>query len=239
MPILPPTSALFRTVLALAAAATLSACASTHREDPTTGALTPTEQWANKVSIDAHPEELLLAVHADGLSLNQAQALQSFVQNWASDEAGTIRVRTPLARGLPPQAAAEADRMALSARDFLVAQGAPAHRVEIAAYDSTGAASAPVVVAYDRYQATTPVCGENIENLTRTMMNRPMTNFGCAVNSNIAAQLANPEDLLRARGSEPVDAARRGVVLGKYRRGELTASPREEQAVGTVSKAVN
>jgi len=239
MRILSPTSALFRTVMALAATAALGACASTHREDPKTGALTPTEQWANKVSIDAHPEELLLAVHPDGLSLNQADALQTFVQHWASDEAGTIRVRTPQARGLPPQAGADADRMALATRDFLVAQGAPAHRIEIAAYDSTGAASAPVVVAYDRYQATTPVCGENIENLTRTMMNRPMTNFGCAVNSNLAAQVANPEDLLRARGVEPVDAGRRGVVLGKYRNGELTASPREEQAVGTVSKAVN
>ena len=51
--------------------------------------------------------------------------------------------------------------------------------------------------------------------------------------------MANPEDLIQPRNSTPVDAQRRTTVLGKYRAGELTASAREEQATGIVSKAVN
>ncbi|MBN9320266.1 MAG: hypothetical protein BGN86_02310 [Caulobacterales bacterium 68-7] len=225
------------TLLTIAATATmLAGCASSSREDPKTGALSDTEQWANKVTVDAHPEELLLAVHAEGLSTNQAAALQGFIEQWAFAEGGLITVRAPQPRAAAPGGVV---RMAEQTRDFLVSQGAPAHRVEVVAYDSTGAAQAPLVVSYDRYKANTPTCGLEMENYTRTMMNRPTANFGCAVTANMAAQVANPEDLLRPRGSTPSDAGRRQTVLDKYRRGEKTASEREEQATGAISRAVN
>jgi len=41
-----------------------------------------------------------------------------------------------------------------------------------------------------------------------------MSNFGCAVNSNLAAMVANPEDLIHGREGNPyvdADAATRGV----------------------------
>ena len=55
----------------------------------------------------------------------------------------------------------------------------------------------------------------------------------------MAAQIANPEDLIRPRDSTPADAGRRDTVLGKYRKGDVTASAKDEQATGVVSKAVN
>ena len=224
--------------LLVSAAAILAGCASPSREDPNTGALTATEQWTNKVTVDAHPEELLLAVHAEGLSANQAAALQGFIEQWAFSEGGPITVRAPQPRAVASGGPGVA-RMAEQARDFLVSQGAPAHRVEIVAYDSTGAAQAPLVVSYDRYTATTPTCGEEMENLSRTMMNRPSANFGCAITANMAAQVANPADLLQPRDRTPSDAGRRQTVLDRYRRGEATASVREEQATGAISRAVN
>ena len=42
-----------------------------------------------------------------------------------------------------------------------------------------------------------------------------------------------------ARAETPADAQRRGTVLDKYRQGQLTSSARDDQATGTVSKAVN
>jgi pilus assembly protein CpaD len=230
-----PAPKIIRAFLLLAALATLTACASHHREDTKTGALTPTEQWNDRINVTAYPDEVLLAVHADGLSAAQADALDGFLARWAQAEGGVITLRSPRR----PDRPGEADAIARAARDFLVAEGAPAWRIEMDAYDATGAAQAPLVVSFDRHQVETPICGANIENLTRTTMNKPSENFGCAVTSNLAAQVANPADLLGPRDMDPADAQRRSTVLGKYRAGQLTASPREEQASGTVSKAVN
>jgi pilus assembly protein CpaD len=44
--------------------------------------------------------------------------------------------------------------------------------------------------------------------------NRTMSNYGCAVNSNLAAMVANPEDLIHGREGSPyvdADAASRGI----------------------------
>ena len=55
---------------------------------------------------------------------------------------------------------------------------------------------------------------------------------------NVAVQVANPGDLRGPSATTPADAQRRGVVLDKYRKGETTASARDEQAAGDVSKVV-
>ena len=39
--------------------------------------------------------------------------------------------------------------------------------------------------------------------------NRTMSNFGCAVNSNLAAMVANPEDLIHGREGDPRRSMRR------------------------------
>jgi pilus assembly protein CpaD len=59
------------------------------------------------------------------------------------------------------------------------------------------------------------------------------------VTANIAAQVANPEDLLGPRPETPIDSGRRATVLDKYRKGEVTASAKDEQSNGIISKAVN
>ena len=47
---------------------------------------------------------------------------------------------------------------------------------------------------------------------------------GCSHVNNLHAMVLDPEDLKRAKPSSPIDLARRGVILGKYRAGEDTAS---------------
>jgi pilus assembly protein CpaD len=59
------------------------------------------------------------------------------------------------------------------------------------------------------------------------------------VTANLAAQVANPEDLLGPRDETPIDSGRRATVLDKYRKGEVTSSAKDEQSNGVVSKAVN
>ena len=55
--------------------------------------------------------------------------------------------------------------------------------------------------------------------------NRTMPNFGCAVNSNLAAMVANPEDLFHGReGSGLGDAETSTRAIGAYRKAAPTGS---------------
>ncbi|MEI9929673.1 MAG: CpaD family pilus assembly lipoprotein [Rhizomicrobium sp.] len=57
-----------------------------------------------------------------------------------------------------------------------------------------------------------------------TADNQPPPTFGCAVQKNIAAMVADPRDLVQQRAMGPSDAARRTTVMGHYEKGEITQS---------------
>lgn len=214
-------------LIAACAALAVSGCGANHAVRTAT---TPTEAWTDKVTVETQPEIIRLGVHADGVSANQASAVAAFVSQWMQVDGGLITVQAPV--GASP-------RMVASVQAHLAAQGAPLSMIDLASYDAAGDRAAPIVIAFDRFTVETPRCGQNWENLTRTRNNEAFGNFGCAVTANIAAQIANPQDLLRPRTMTPADAQRRATVLDRYRRGEVTSSARDTQAIGTVSTAIN
>lgn len=218
--------------LLLAAGVTACASAPPPREGAVIDPRTPLDQYRAQVVPQA--DEVRLAIHAQGVSGPQADALAGLVHAWRSHDGGPIRLQSPVGA----TDAAAAYRMGESVRAFLVSQGVPHSDIQVAGYDAGGQAGAPMVVGYERYVAQIPRCGQDWENLTSTAQNRPRANFGCAVTANFAAQLANPADLVRPRDMEPADAARRAEVLDKYRRGEPTSTQADEQAKGALSQAV-
>ncbi len=217
------------------ALALLSACAGSSAGPETAAApRTDSEQWEDRVHVVSHPDEVLLALHAEGLSAAQNQALDGLLGRWLAAEAREILISAPT--GGPNGEIA--GRMAVAARQRLVAMGAPSASVRVMGYNAAGAPNAPLKVGFLRYTAEVPQCG-GWENVTATRNNTAYDNFGCAVTANIAAQVANPEDLLGPRPEGPIDSGRRATVLDKYRKGEVTASAKDEQSNGVVSKAVN
>lgn len=73
-----------------------------------------------------------------------------------------------------------------------------------------------VVVA--RTGASVPGCPDWSRPSQPNYNNRTMPNFGCGVNSNLAAMIANPEDLVRGRDSSGVgDAATATKAINVYR----------------------
>lgn len=76
-----------------------------------------------------------------------------------------------------------------------------------------------VDVSYIAYKASANSCGDWSEDLAFTMENQTSKNFGCAVQHNIAAQVADPRDLLGPREAGPVDTARRAVTIDLYEKG--------------------
>ncbi|HYE45687.1 MAG TPA: CpaD family pilus assembly protein [Caulobacter sp.] len=220
---------------ALSAAALLAGCATASgpQADPMTA--TPLDAWNREIKVVPQPLDIRLAPHETGLSTNQAGALEGFVGAWTQAEAREIVVRAPdtgpSARG--------ANRVAWDARDRLLSLGVPAGRIRMMAYDGDGDPRAPVVISFNRYTVDTPKCGSSWRNLSHSNDNRVHDNFGCAVSSNLAAQVANPEDLIEPRDMPLGDAQNRTVMFDKFRKGEATGSARDEVAKAAVSQVVN
>jgi pilus assembly protein CpaD len=215
--------------------AALAGCASSGGgPDSVADARTETAQWNSRVHVESHPDEVLLALHAEGLSVAQNQALDGLLGRWLAAEAREIVVSAPIGGANGDVAG----RMAVAARQRLVAMGAPAASVRVMGYDAAGAPGAPLKVGFLRYTAEVPKCG-GWENVSGTRNNTVYENFGCAVTANMAAQVANPEDLLSPRPEGPIDSGRRATVLDKYRKGEVTSSAKDDQSNGVISKAVN
>jgi pilus assembly protein CpaD len=81
--------------------------------------------------------------------------------------------------------------------------------------------SVRVVVA--RRRAEVPGCPNWSRPSQPNFENRSMSNLGCSVNSNLAMQVANPEDLLHGReGPAAVDAATGAKAILMYRNWPLT-----------------
>jgi pilus assembly protein CpaD len=101
---------------------------------------------------------------------------------------------------------------------MLVSAGAPV----------TAGAVAPdsVRVVVTRAVASVPNCPDWSSRPSQpNYNNRTVPNFGCSVNSNLAAMVANPEDLIHGReGSGVGDAITASKAVGAYRSAPTTGS---------------
>jgi pilus assembly protein CpaD len=86
-----------------------------------------------------------------------------------------------------------------------------------------GPGNARVIVS--RMRATVPNCPNWSVPAQPSADNRAMSNFGCAVNSNLAAMVANPQDLVYGReGSGVGDSLTASKAIGSYRKAEPTGT---------------
>lgn len=93
---------------------------------------------------------------------------------------------------------------------LMVANGAP---VTVGAIPDSA-----VRVVVSRTRASVPGCPNWSEPSQPNYNNRMMSNFGCAVNSNMAAMIANPQDLVIGReGSGVVDPSTATRAIDLYR----------------------
>jgi pilus assembly protein CpaD len=97
-----------------------------------------------------------------------------------------------------------------------------------------------VEIGFVAYVAHTEPCGDWSEDAAEdTSANLPMPNFGCAVQHNIAAMVANPRDLEESRRLDTPDAARRATVLGHYEKGEVTQADKHTADKATEQSGIS
>lgn len=190
---------------------------------------TPTEQYP--LQAQTLSKTVNLRVNPNGLSVNQRTALDQMARkaSWQGDEPVDIEIITS-----PDPAAIAAGH---GVGDYLVA-----HDVSATSLSQTSRPDQPtdiVTLNIVSYRARTYACGQTWENLAATRNNGTYTNFGCAVTSNLAAQIADPRDLQTPRTATSIDMTRRSTMLQKYRAGDATASAKDGSADGKVSNAIN
>ena len=213
---------------ALLAALALAGCATGPATTAYAPAPTALDTWNGRVQVTPVPDEIRLAAHPTGLSGNQARALSDFQARWMQAEGGVIVISAPNDGGY---------KVGNDARGFLLDLGVRPDLVRLVGYDGASKAGAPVIVGFQRYTLATPNCA-TWDAQTKTFDNEPPDNLGCAVTSNMAAQLANPRDWTGQRPMDPADPNRRATVFDKYRKGEVTSSAKDAQAAGAVSQAI-
>ena len=216
---------------ALLAMASLSACATTGDSAANTKApdpITPSEQYA--LTAQSQVDSINLRINATGLSANQARALDQVASRaaWTSDSHADIQIVTS---GDPRAMAA-----GRSVAGYLTGRDVPGDAVS--QFSQADQPADIITVNIVDYQARTYACNQSWENLAATRNNKTYANFGCAVTSNLAAQVADPRDLIDPAAATSTDAGRKSVVLDKYRKGEVTSAAKDDQSTGTISQAI-
>ena len=156
----------------------------------------------------------------------QRAEIGTLAASWRQEATGGIVIELPV--GSPNERAAAS--AAREIRSILAGSGVPGRAIEIRPYPAQDPVRLGTIrVNYPRMAAETGPCGLWPHDLGPTYdpiywANKPAWNHGCANQRNLAAQVADPADLVQPRSETPVLASRRGWVTDKYRRGESTAT---------------
>lgn len=191
--------------------------------------LTPLSRYA--LQVEPGLDRIALAVHDQGLSSNQHAALRDLAARYGASGSGAIRIESPA--GDDPVAVEQAWAM----RAALQSAGVPGERIQMAAYVAPDP-RAPVLAGFETFRARVPDCSAEIRNLGGRSSNQSSSGFGCAITANMAAQIADPRDILGARAMTPADSGRAAVVLDNYRRGQISSTAQEPLVDGQISRAV-
>ncbi|MBU1541152.1 MAG: CpaD family pilus assembly protein [Alphaproteobacteria bacterium] len=225
---IPVKRALVSAILVLSAGLAASGCASVSGGDAH-APMTPLSRYV--LQVEPGLDRIALAVHEQGLSSNQHAALRDLAARYGVSGADHVRIESPA--GDDPAAVEQAYAM----RNALQAAGVPGDRIQMAAYAAPDP-RAPVLAGFETIRASIPDCAAEARNMGIRLSNQSSGGFGCAITANMAAQIADPRDILRPRAMTPADSGRAAVVFDTYRRGQPTATPQETLVEGRISGAV-
>lgn len=215
-----------RRFLPLVALSLLAGCANQHVE---VGAVPDDYRTRHPITVREATEDLELFVASSDTRLTHPDLtrVESFGTRFRRARASVLRVGVP--SGARNEAAARlvADDVTRVLRQI----GVPRQRILVTSYPAHGVADVPpLLLSFNGMVAEVAPCGRWPDDLADTSENHNYQNFGCATQSNLAAQIADPRDLLGPRGESEIDAERRSVVIEKYRQGQRTASEPPRQS---------
>ncbi|HEY7385647.1 MAG TPA: CpaD family pilus assembly protein [Beijerinckiaceae bacterium] len=215
-----PTAARLATIAALAT--TLAACAA---DRVATGSTRPSDYRERHPIVLAEGARTLdVFVHnPGGLDSRQQDDVRTFVAEYRRYGHAAIMAQVPA--GTRNAAAARATMSHIV--DLVRAAGVPAGYLAIASYPvADPVIAAPIRLTFTRLTAKVESqCGTwpedlGVSDFRHHTSNQSYWNLGCAMQSNVAAQVADPIDLVRGRAEGRPDSIRRGKVIDAIREGK-------------------
>ena len=175
-------------------------------------------QTRHAIALATAPSRLDVYPIGGALDARTVANLRSFAEQYRNFGSGEVVIFVPGHAGSDWRAVSEI-------RQVLRRSGLRA-RVGSGAYFPYGSGAAPIQVAFMSLKAEvrTP-CGLWPEDLAsgsslEGWKNEPYENFGCATQSVVAAQVADPRDFVQARALGPSDVAMRTRAIEAVRKGQ-------------------
>lgn len=230
---------LARALAFVSVAALLAGCKTTSSQEDLTASIPNDYRQRHPIAVREKVQSLTVFI-GDGrgtLTPTQRGEVGAIAARWRQEATGGIVIEMPVGAA-NERAATSASR---EIRSVLAAAGVPGHAIEIRPYRTQDPVRLGTIrVNYPRMAAETGPCGLWPNDIGPTTdpiywSNKPHWNHGCASQRNLAAQVADPADLVQPRAETPVLASRRNVVIDKYRKGEPTATQSPDANKGKIS----
>lgn len=212
-----PVSKRLFAALVLGTAMLASGCSSMKRDHVTVGSVPEDYRTNHPITLAEREFTLDLPADSGDLAKGEIATIDGFLAGYDAGSGNVVRIMTPSGSANEAAAQRKAGAIAAALNRLGVSPGAVV-TTPYGVADAT--AKAPVRIAYVRLSAGTENCGRWPADLAETTENKNYANFGCSYQKNLAAQIANPTDLLGRRRVAPIDAGRRGNVLDDWQAGE-------------------
>ncbi|WP_092036698.1 CpaD family pilus assembly protein [Methylobacterium pseudosasicola] len=231
----------------LAAACALGLLAAGCKSEPaTTGGIDLSDYRARHPIVLADRTRSLdvFATGPGHLDPRQAADIDAFMLEYRRYGRGGILMEVP--QGLPP---AQADAVARTASALLrrgTEDGVGAREIAQSPYPvAAPGLAAPIRLSFQRMQAkVADQCGLwpqdlGTSNFASDYSNRPGWNLGCATQATVAAQVADPIDLVRGRPEGRIDTVKRVRDIGQLRDGKDPSTTWRQDGTNAVKSQVS
>ena len=166
------------------------------------------------IAVVEKPRKMSVSASGGQLHTDDVNRLVRFAREVGTTGASTVHVTYP-------KGSTKARKVAGQAVQILTAQGVSRGMIHTGQYSGK---SDVVSLSFSRKIAVTKECGDWSRDVANDPDNRPHPDFGCSMQNNVAAMVANPEDLERPRTMDPAHAASRMPTLDGYNSGESVQS---------------
>ena len=230
---------LARLLAAVSVAAMLAGCKTTRSTEDVVQSVPSDYRLRHPIAVREKVQSLIVFIGDNRGTLTPTQRTEvgALASAWREEATGGIVVEVPVG-GANERAATSVSR---EIRAILASSGVPGNAIEIRpSHGRDPIRLGTIRVNYPRMAAETGPCGLWPNDIGPTSdpvywSNKPYWNHGCANQRNLAAQVADPTDLVQPRAEGPVMAARRSTVIDKYRKGEATATQNPDANKGKIS----
>lgn len=174
-----------------------------------------TAQERFPIAVEKVPVKLTIRADQPQLSNDDSAALRQFAHAARNSKLSDVSVSYP-------SRSTKAKRTVEQAVRILSSAGLDRGSIRITSYSGT---SDVISLVYLRMAAVTAPCGDWSGNIANDSKNEGYPNFGCTAQHNLAAMVANPEDIKKPRTMTSAPAAGRMPAIKNYESGEWSRDP--------------